>query len=123
MFLSVPLSVCLSSLLVTLLNLYIKIFDLLKMTKSSYIYVRIYNEGDAVPEVAKLAGLLHSGVPIQVHVQESAKTLYHKNCIGEILSTFEAAAPHILFTWGCLTYCLPGGIGVKEHHDFQIDLV
>ena len=84
---------------------------------------RVHNEGDAVPEVTKLVGFLHAGIPIQTHVKESAKTLYHKNCIGEIMPTFEGAAPHIIFTWGSLTYCLPGGIGAKEHHDFQIDLV
>lgn len=82
--------------------------------------IRVHNEGDIVPEAAKISGHMHSGVPIKTYVKESAKQLYLNCSVGEILPTFHGLAPHIIFTWGGITVSLPPGIGAKEHHDFGL---
>jgi hypothetical protein len=59
--------------------------------------IRVYNEGDVVPEITKLVGYLHAGVPVKMHVKDSAKDLYTSNYINEIVPTYDGAAPHIIF--------------------------
>lgn len=83
--------------------------------------IRVYNEGDIVPEITKLVGYLHAGAPICLYVKDSAKDLYTDQCINEIVSNYDAVAPHIMFQIGSLVYCLPGGIGVKEYGGYDAD--
>ena len=82
--------------------------------------IRVHNEDDIVPEAAKIAGHMHSGIPVKTYVKESAKQLYLSCSVGEVLPTFHGLAPHIIFTWGGITVCLPPGIGAREHHDFGL---
>jgi hypothetical protein len=59
--------------------------------------LRVYNSGDPVPEITKLVGYIHAGVPILGQVKPECKDIFEAESINAIEPTYEIACAHTLF--------------------------